>query len=122
MLVDVETKEVAMVLSRDCPTVFLKSQDADESNPARILGHLYAEERYRQAEMFGLKSGISTTRVKEELAVKYGFCSPESSLLMLYEREQFVEHGISPPVGHPVSLKEEEDWSNDVAASKPKLG
>eukprot|EP00957_Ditylum_brightwellii_P003695 280055-Ditylum_brightwellii.AAC.1 len=40
--------------------------------------------------------------VSEELSIKYGFCSPESSLLMLYSIDQFLDNGILPPKGHPV--------------------
>jgi hypothetical protein len=89
-----------------CPTISLAMVDAGPNastvNPARILGHLYAEELYREAALYGLKSGTDMKKiVGEDLAVSYGFCSPESSLLMLYDSEQFEEHGISPPVGHP---------------------
>lgn len=85
---------------RDCPTVFLESADHATS---RILGHIYAEEAYGQAEAYGIKSGSPVQRVKEDLAVSYGFCSPESTLLMLYAPAQFEEHGIQPPTGHPAA-------------------
>lgn len=86
--------------SMDYPTLFLEpSSDAI----SRTLGHIYAKERYQEAEGFGIRSGVSTELVREELAVKYGFCSPESSLLMLYRKEQFMDHRISPPEGHPVA-------------------
>uniref|UniRef100_A0A7S4J0A2 Uncharacterized protein n=1 Tax=Odontella aurita TaxID=265563 RepID=A0A7S4J0A2_9STRA len=39
--------------------------------------------------------------VREELSVEYGFCSPESSLLMLYSIEQFIDNDVLPPKGHP---------------------
>ena len=89
----------------DCPTLFLGPVEGTDSrcrNPAKILGHLYAEEVYRQTDLVGLKSGMECTHLQQEIAVTYGFCSPESSLLMLYDREQFLEHGISPPAGHPL--------------------
>eukprot|EP00588_Corethron_pennatum_P022877 CAMPEP_0194314752 /NCGR_PEP_ID=MMETSP0171-20130528/11593_1 /TAXON_ID=218684 /ORGANISM="Corethron pennatum, Strain L29A3" /LENGTH=655 /DNA_ID=CAMNT_0039070307 /DNA_START=228 /DNA_END=2191 /DNA_ORIENTATION=+ len=69
---------------------------------ARILGHIYAEELYSEAVSVGLKSGIDTHAVQQELAINYGFCSPESSLLMLFTVQQFMENDILPPVGHPV--------------------
>jgi hypothetical protein len=93
-----------------CPTISLAmaatmadaGPNASTVNLARILGHLYAEELYREAALFGLKSGTDMKKtVGEDLAVSYGFCSLESSLLMLYDGEQFEEHGISPPFDHP---------------------
>eukprot|EP00957_Ditylum_brightwellii_P194345 14801096-Ditylum_brightwellii.AAC.1 len=54
------------------------------TDPSSILGHVYAEETFRAAEKYGLKSGMDIKLVSEELSIKYGFCSPESSLLMLY--------------------------------------
>lgn len=70
-------------------------------DPSRVLGYIYADELYNEAEKFGLKSGIDTKAVREELAVSHGFCSPESTLLMLYTIEQLLENGISPPSGIP---------------------
>jgi hypothetical protein len=51
--------------------------------------------------------------IKEDLATRYGFCSPESSLLMLYEVDQFLENDVLPPVGHPV-------WADTEGAKELK--
>jgi len=100
----VSSPENAGVPVQFCPTVRLESSGAaGNALASRLLGHLYAEGVYCEAEAFGIKSGLSTSAVKEELAVSYGFCSPESSLLMLYDKEQFIEHSILPPAGHPAA-------------------
>ncbi|CAB9521611.1 expressed unknown protein [Seminavis robusta] len=114
----------------DSPTLYLQpKEDGEASDPAaRVLGHIYAEELYHQAEAFDVRSGLSTERVREELAVSYGFCSPESSLLMMYTKEQFTEHGILPPIGHPCAKemppkKEEEPSNHSETSYQPgKLG
>jgi hypothetical protein len=92
----------------ECPTFFLAPGAVPDPSlledlAGRILGHLYAEAVYAEAQAFELKSGISTKEVQQELAVSYGFCSRESTLLMLYDAGQFKEHGILPPVGHPTA-------------------
>jgi len=45
--------------------------------------------------------GLDLAAVRAELALRYGFCSPLSSLLMLYEPEQFIQNGIGCPKDHP---------------------
>ncbi|KAL7570904.1 hypothetical protein ACA910_018961 [Epithemia clementina (nom. ined.)] len=99
------TKEVAKTIHQ-CPTYYLNTTKENTAlvDPARILGHLYADEVYRQTELDRLKSGMDHKSLLQAIAVEYGFCSPESSLLMLYEKEQFVEYGIAPPVGHPPEM------------------
>jgi len=99
------------------PTLTFKTNQNNLA--ARILGHVYAEETYKTAEAYGLKSGTSTKQVMEELSVSYGFCTPESSLLMLYTKDQFTEHGIRPPDGHPVAT---EIQDQAVSLSKHKNG
>jgi hypothetical protein len=84
-----------------CATVLLPVVSEPAADPARVLGHCYAEELYNEAERFGLMSGMDFKIVREELAITYGFCNPDSSLLMLYEADQFLEHDILPPLGHP---------------------
>ena len=100
---------------------------------ARMLGHIYAEELYAQVDRDGLKIGEEMTSIKRELASTYGFCSPESSLLMLYEADQFVRHGVLPPIGHPVrndprftnqlaqfQFKQTQKKSNEDGIGEPK--
>lgn len=63
---------------------------------ARVLSHVYAEQLYAEADLFRQRSGMNSMEtVREDLAVQYGFCSPESSVLMLY-----LEHDVFPPVGY----------------------
>jgi len=94
------------VTIHECPTVRIEASSSVENepraHPLRILGHLFAEKLYAEAESFGLKSGMNVEGIREKLSTTYGFCSPESSLLMLYETDQFLDHGILPPRGHPV--------------------
>ena len=101
------------------------------ADPARILGYMYAEQLYAEAETFGLQSGMNVKAIREELAVRYGFCSTESSLLMLYEPDQFLEHGIQPPAGHPActddriaaaSTKKTDGMLERGASNHQKLG
>jgi hypothetical protein len=82
-------------------TALSQTEATSKSAQARVLGHVYAEELYNAAEIFGLKSGMDLKVIQQDLAVSYGFCSPESSLLMLFEADQFLEHQILPPAGHP---------------------
>ena len=78
------------------------SDNKQGQDNARILGHLYAEELYREADSIEFRSGIETKEVKEDLAIKYRLCSPDSSLLLLYTIEQFMDNNVLPPLGHPV--------------------
>jgi len=45
--------------------------------------------------------GLDLAAIRAELTLRYGFCSPLSSLLMLYEPEQFIQNGIGCPKDHP---------------------
>ena len=112
----------ACTTTRRCPTLFLDDSStehqsglAGNSDLARILGHLYAEHVYRQTQQDAIKSGMSLTSLLQEIAATYGFCSPESTLLMLYEREQFLEHDIAPPLGHPLEPELRDHFQKKVA-------
>jgi hypothetical protein len=56
-----------------CPTISLAMADAGPNastvNLARILGHLYAEELYREAALFGLKSGTDMKKLSEKISL-----------------------------------------------------
>ena len=117
----------ACTTTRRCPTLFLDDSStehqsglAGNNDLARILGHLYAEHVYRQTQQDAIKSGMSLTSLLQEIATTYGFCSPESTLLMLYEREQFLEHDIAPPVGHPLEPELRDHFQKKVALSEKK--
>ena len=66
----------------------------------RLPGLLFAQERYRDLEMDNL-AGLELSALQRDLALDYGFCSPEASLLMLYSVEQFEENQLAVPQGHP---------------------
>merc|ERR1719353_1622280 len=68
---------------------------------APLLGFLYSSEMYASLERDSAAMGIDLTAVRERLALTYGFCSPEASLMMLYEPDQFVDNRVSCPADHP---------------------
>jgi len=68
---------------------------------APLLGHLFARQQYAAVQRDGAAMGMDLAKIRAELALKYGFCSPEASLLLLYEPAQFTEHGIECPKDHP---------------------
>jgi len=68
---------------------------------ALLLGFLYAQKRYAAVERDGLAMGLDLRQIRAELVKQYGFCSPEASLMMLYEPKQFLENDIKCPQEHP---------------------
>eukprot|EP00523_Entomoneis_sp_CCMP467_P008449 CAMPEP_0168736346 /NCGR_PEP_ID=MMETSP0724-20121128/9813_1 /TAXON_ID=265536 /ORGANISM="Amphiprora sp., Strain CCMP467" /LENGTH=1182 /DNA_ID=CAMNT_0008783541 /DNA_START=92 /DNA_END=3640 /DNA_ORIENTATION=- len=103
MMQDSSSSSTNVTIHRhDMPTVYLSNAQKDEDSlPNRMLGQLYAQKLYDQVQKDGIHSGMDMTKIQEELAATYGFCSTESSLLLLYNAEQFLDHGILPPLGHP---------------------
>eukprot|EP00928_Gymnodinium_smaydae_P017917 TRINITY_DN16836_c0_g1_i1.p1 TRINITY_DN16836_c0_g1~~TRINITY_DN16836_c0_g1_i1.p1 ORF type:complete len:1033 (+),score=89.01 TRINITY_DN16836_c0_g1_i1:289-3099(+) len=96
------------------------------SDAAPLLGYLFAQEQYSFVEKDAARMGVDLHRIKESLALQYSFCSPESSLVMLYEPSQFVENGVLCPAHHPayafVTMSHEESVKSMRAASEEGLG
>jgi len=84
---------------------------------APLLGYLFAKQQYAAVQCDGAAMGVDLATVRRALAVKYGFCCPEASLLMLYEPSQFVENGIDCPQGHPAQAA----WEKAAGRASPEV-
>lgn len=91
--------------------------DSLEVDPsaAHLLGWLYASQLYASVERDGAAMGADLSVIREQLALQYGFCSPEASLMMLLEPDQFLENKIPCPESHPAHAV----WKERMAAKTP---
>mmetsp|Transcript_16265 Transcript_16265/g.35221 ORF Transcript_16265/g.35221 Transcript_16265/m.35221 type:complete len:1016 (+) Transcript_16265:305-3352(+) len=117
MSVEVKAGSNMETLEFDFTTAAVLSEGA-----APLLGYLFAKQQYTAVERDGALMGIDLESVRTNLALKYGFCSKESSLLMLYDPEQFAENGIPCPPGHPAyrAWKASFGKSSDAPTEVPK--
>ncbi|CAD7923936.1 unnamed protein product [Amoebophrya sp. A120] len=85
-----------------------------------LLGYLYAETQYQCIQKDALRSGLNLSKIQEELAVRYCFCSPEASLLLLHTEAQFRENDVPPPLSHPIRAEWEERQASGKNSPKNK--
>lgn len=79
-----------------------------------LLGFLFARAQYEQVQRDSARMGLPFSLLHKQLALTYNFCSPEASLVMLYEVAQFTENDVVCPVGHPNHA----EWAECIKVKK----